>query len=69
MYSIANSDDQNTTMPDDIRQGMMTARARLEEEYGKDELWPIDSYEYGMLEGKLSALRWVLGSEWDFLDT
>lgn len=26
-------------------------------------------FEWGMWNGKLSTLRWVLGSEWDFLDT
>ena len=26
-------------------------------------------FEWGMWNGKLSALRWVLGSDWDFLDT
>lgn len=28
-----------------------------------------DNFERGMWNGKLSTLRWVLGSEWDFLDT
>jgi hypothetical protein len=47
----------------------------LEARYGRDELWkPIGSghdeaWQYGFISGKLSALRWVLGSEWDFLDT
>jgi hypothetical protein len=46
----------------------------LEAKYGRDELWkPIGeghdkAWEYGYISGKLAALRWVLGSEWDFLD-
>ena len=46
------------------------ARARVESTYTEaGQLGPYSDFELGMLNGKLSALRWVLGSEWDFLDT
>lgn len=45
-------------------------RARVESTYVEEgQLGPYTDFELGMLNGKLSTLRWVLGSEWDFLDT
>lgn len=45
-------------------------RRRIEEQYTEPgQLGPYSDFELGMLNGKLSAVRWVLGSEWDFLDT
>lgn len=43
--------------------------ARLEKKYGKENLGPYSKFDWGMINGKLSALRWMMGDEWDMLDT
>ena len=52
-----------------IWKGALGAAKRTEEEVGLENLGPWDDFEWGMINGKLSALRWVLGDEWDMLDT
>lgn len=41
----------------------------VEDKYGLENLGPYDDFEWGMLNGKLSALRWLIGFDWDMLDT
>jgi hypothetical protein len=45
------------------------AGKRVVRKYGRKNLGPYTDFEWGMINGKLSALRWVLGDDWDFLDT
>lgn len=53
----------------DIWKGALKAAKRVERKYGKRNLGPWSDFEWGMINGKLSALRWVLGDDWDMLDT
>jgi len=53
----------------DILEGAMQAARRVEKRYGKERLGPWDDFEWGMINGKLSALRWLLGEDWDELYT
>ena len=52
-----------------IWQGALKSAKKIEIKYGKKQLGSCDDFEWGMLNGKLSALRWVLGDEWDMIDT
>jgi hypothetical protein len=54
---------------DTIWAGALAAAKRTEEEVGLENLGPWDVFAWGMLNGKLSASRWILGDDWDMLDT
>ena len=57
------------TIQRDVLKMALKAARKVEQRYGKKNLGPWDDFEWGMINGKLSALRWVLGDEWDMLDT
>ncbi len=59
----------HTKVAPDIWKGALEAAKGVEKRYPKGELGPWTDFEWGMLNGKLSALRWVLGDDWDMLDT
>lgn len=54
---------------DTVWTAALAAARRVEEEIGLDNLGPWTDFEWGMINGKLSALRWVQGFDWDMLDT
>jgi predicted nucleic acid-binding protein len=67
--SFPPKDPTNRPIQRDVWQRALKAAKRVEKKRGLENLGPWDDFEWGMLNGKLSALRWVLGDEWDMLDT
>jgi len=54
---------------DSIYKAAKAAAIRVEKRRGKENLGPWTDFEWGMINGKLSAIRWILGDEWDMLDS
>ena len=54
---------------DTVWEQALAAAEQTEHDVGRANLGPWDDFNWGMLNGKLSALRWVLGDDWDMLDT
>jgi hypothetical protein len=61
-------DSQGTTV-DTVWRSAVAAAIRIERQLGHGNVGPWTDFEWGMITGKLSALRWALGEDWDMLDT
>jgi predicted SnoaL-like aldol condensation-catalyzing enzyme len=67
-YAYYKEFDPDTTPRTTYERARKVAK-RMGKRYGADNIRALDDIEWGMLNGKLSALRWVLGDDWDNLDT
>ncbi|SDX63190.1 hypothetical protein SAMN04515617_105154 [Collimonas sp. OK242] len=54
---------------EDIWEGALRGAKKAERTLGKGNYGPWTDFEWGMINGKLSALRWMLGEDWDELYT
>lgn len=61
--------NNSTHIIDSVWDGAKHAATDTLKRLGKAKCGPHDDFEWGMINGKLSAIRWILGDEWDMLDT
>lgn len=61
--------DNQRTIIDEVWKGALKAASATHKRLGKENVGPWTDFEWGMLNGKLSALRWMLGEDWDELYT
>ena len=68
-HQLINKKILTDSTPKDIVKGAYKAAKEVEKQFGKKALGPYSDMEWGMLNGRLETLRWVLGADWGMLDT
>ena len=54
---------------DEVWKGALRSAKKAERELGEGNHGPYTDFEWGMINGKLSAIRWMSGEDWDELYT
>ena len=60
---------EHAPVPPEIAKQAHAAMRAIEQRYGAENVGPWDDWDWGYVNGKLATLRWILGMDWDFLDT
>ena len=68
MQNVRRKKEKNPQSIKFIKFGEKAAK-KLEKKYGKKNLGPYTKFGWGMLNGRLETLNWVLGEDWGMLDT